>query len=154
MFTRSHKRSNPESKLTFLQPPFNEMTRTISPNVKKLLTNARNLESAADLIASGQSTFGKWCLPGFLPQQGAAVLYGQSGSAKSFLAIHLALCIAAGLSWFGSKVDKGTVVYLATEDRAGIEARAVAAAKHMNDLHMGDLSLEFLSHPQFIRKLG
>jgi hypothetical protein len=123
------------------------MTRAISPDVKELLTNARNLEGAAALIASGQSTFGKWCLPGFLPQQGTAVLYGQSGSAKSFFAVHLALRMAAGLSWFGSKVKKGTVVYLATEDRAGIEARAVAAALHMDDLHMRDLSLEFLTPP-------
>jgi hypothetical protein len=65
------------------------MTRSISPKAKNLLANARNLESAADFIASGQSTFGQWCVPGFLPQQGTAVLYGQSGSAKSFLAIHL-----------------------------------------------------------------
>jgi hypothetical protein len=121
------------------------MTRAISPKAKKLLTNARNLEGAAHFIASGQSIFGKWCLPGLLPQQGTAVLYGQSGSAKSFLAVHLALRIAAGLSWFDSKVRKGTVVYLATEDRAGIEARAVAAAQHMDNLRMEGLSLEFLT---------
>jgi hypothetical protein len=51
---------------------------------------------------------------------------------------------AAGLSWFGAKIEPGTVVYLAGEDRPGVEARAVAAARSMK-LPLDDLPFEFMS---------
>jgi hypothetical protein len=90
------------------------------------------------------STFGKWCIPGLLPKQGTAAIYGPTGSGKTFFALHLALSKAAGLPWFGSPMEAGTVVYLVTEDRPGVEARAVAAAKHMG-LTLEDTVFEFLT---------
>jgi hypothetical protein len=123
------------------------MTRVISPDAQKLLNNARSLEDAEKFLVSGQSSFGNWCLPGLLPQQGTCVLYGQSGSGKSFFAVHLALHIAGGLPWLGSKVKKGTVVYLTTEDRTGIEARAVASVRHMDSPQLERLPLVFLTPP-------
>src|SRR2546430_552041 len=58
-----------------------------------------------------------------------AVLYGESGSGKTFLALHLALCVAAGTEFFGHRVRRAGVVYIAAEAGRGIENR-VAAAKH------------------------
>jgi hypothetical protein len=103
----------------------------LSAAARHLLSNARNLSGAAELLSSGKSTFGKWCIPGLLPQQCTAVIYSPTGSGKTFLALHLALSKAAGLPWFGKAMEGGTVVYLVTEDRAGVEARAVAAAEHL-----------------------
>jgi hypothetical protein len=123
------------------------MKRDLSRGEKQLLNNAHCLEDAAALIAAGRSTFGKWSVPGLLPQQGTAVLYGESGSGKSFFAIHLALCLSAALPWFGDQVRSGLVVYLAPEDRAGIEARAVAAASQIEGLSIRGLPLEFLTPP-------
>jgi hypothetical protein len=120
------------------------MSRTLSASAKVLLANARNLPSAADFLSSGKSTFGRWCIPGLLPQQCTAVIYGPTGSGKTFLALHLSLCKATGLPWFGKPMAGGTVVYLVTEDRPGVEARAVAAARHMG-LALDDIAFEFVT---------
>jgi hypothetical protein len=122
------------------------MSRTLSPSAKHLLDSARNLSGAADFLSSGKSTFGKWCIPDLLPQQCTAVIYSPTGSGKTFVALHLALSKAAGLPWFGKPMEGGTVVYLVTEDRPGVEARAVAAARHM-DLPLDDIAFEFLTPP-------
>lgn len=119
----------------------------MNPTARQLLENARNLEAAADHLASGGSAFGRYRLPGVFPEQGLAAMYGASGSSKTFLAVHMALTIAAGLSWFGRPVQPGTVVYLASEDRGGVEARAVAAAAQMDGVTPAGLPLEFLSPP-------
>lgn len=116
----------------------------ISPAAKQLLDNARNLAGAADFLSSGRSTFGKWCIPGLLPQQGTVVVYGPTGAGKTFVTLHLALSIAGAVDWFGKPLRGGTVVYLVPEDRPGAEARAVAAALQMG-LPLADLAFEFLS---------
>src|SRR5215467_8923624 len=63
-----------------------------------------------------------------LGSTGMAVLYGESGTGKTFLALHIALCIAAGMGVFGRRVRRCGVVYVAAEAGRGIEIR-VAAAK-------------------------
>lgn len=122
------------------------MSGTLSPSAKHLLDNARNLAGAAEFLKSGRSTFGKWCIPGLLPQQGTAAIYGPTMIGKTFVALHLALSIAGAVDWFGKRLQGGSVVYLVPEDRPGAEARAVAAATHMN-LPLADLAFEFLSPP-------
>jgi hypothetical protein len=119
------------------------MTR-LTAAAQNLLSGSRDLAAAAALLRSGRSTFGKWCLPGLIPHQCTAALYGPTATGKTFVALHLALCRAAASAWFGADVEPGTVVYLAGEDRPGVEARAVAAAQHMK-LPMADLAFEFLS---------
>ena len=44
-----------------------------------------------------------------------SVMYGQSNTGKSFMALDMAFCIAAGIPWQGCKVRQGVVLYLATE---------------------------------------
>ena len=46
---------------------------------------------------------------------GMTVLWGPSGSYKSFLAVHTAVCVAAGHPWFGKKTTQGAVVYVVGE---------------------------------------
>jgi energy-coupling factor transporter ATP-binding protein EcfA2 len=55
-----------------------------------------------------------------------AVLYGESGSGKTFFALHLAMCVAAGTEFFGRRVREAGVVYVAAEAGRGIENRVVA----------------------------
>lgn len=120
------------------------MSRALSAPARVLLSNSRNLWDAAVCLESDMSTFGKWCIPGLLPKQGTAAIYGPTGSGKTFFAVHLALSKAAGLPWFGPRMEVGTAVYLITEDRPGVEARAVAAAKHLG-LKLEDTAFEFLT---------
>src|ERR1700736_4680006 len=69
-----------------------------------------------------------YLIKGLLAPATMAVLYGESGCGKTFLALHLGLCLAGEIEVFGHKVRKTGVVYIAAESGRGIESR-VAAAK-------------------------
>jgi hypothetical protein len=58
----------------------------------------------------------EWLIPGILPAQGAGMIYGESGSYKSFIALDLALCLAFGVAgqWNAPPV-KNDVLFLAGE---------------------------------------
>jgi hypothetical protein len=57
-----------------------------------------------------------------------AVVYGESGSGKTFLALYLGMSLAAGDAFFAHRVRRVGVLYIAAEAGAGIVNR-VAAAK-------------------------
>jgi hypothetical protein len=56
---------------------------------------------------------------------GLSMLWGRSGSLKSFAALDQALCVATGLPWHGRDVKQGRVVYLAAEGASGLASRAM-----------------------------
>lgn len=66
---------------------------------------------------------------GVLDQGAMAVMYGPSNSSKTFIALDLALCIAAGRPWHGRKVRQGMVVYVVAEGARGFKRR-LRAAEH------------------------
>lgn len=74
---------------------------------------------------------------GLLPAKGVASIYGAPSSGKSFLALDLALRIAAANAaevghrkWFGMPVKPAPVVYVALEGRSGISKRIKAWEKY------------------------
>lgn len=73
----------------------------------------------------------KWLIDGIIPADGFGILYGASGSYKSFLALDLACSISTGQSWHGFDVDcPGPVLYIAAEGASGLQERAVAWKRH------------------------
>ena len=64
-----------------------------------------------------------WRIKGILPIQGLATIYGPSTSGKSFLAIDIAAAIAFGNDWFGHRVKKCPVLYVALEGEGGFPKR-------------------------------
>ena len=68
-----------------------------------------------------------YLVKGLLGSSNMAILYGESGTGKTFLSLHLALCIAAGTEFFGHRIRRAGVVYIAAEAGRGIENRVVAA---------------------------
>lgn len=73
----------------------------------------------------------KWLLDGVIPADGFGILYGPSGSYKSFLALDIAAAISSGQSWHGVDVDGcGPVLYVAAEGSTGLQERAVAWSRH------------------------
>ncbi|MBB4478442.1 helicase RepA family protein [Rhizobium etli] len=62
-----------------------------------------------------------------MPLRGLATIFGPPGSAKTFLALDLALSVAAGLPFFGKPVNQGGVIYIAAEAGAGLRKRVIAA---------------------------
>lgn len=69
-----------------------------------------------------------WIIKNVLPRAGLAVLFGESGSGKSFAVLDMAAAIARGVPWRGNKVVKGRVVYVAAEGAGGFRKRMIAYA--------------------------
>lgn len=65
-----------------------------------------------------------------MARQTFAMLYGDSNSGKTFLAIDMACHIALGRDWMGSKVEQGMVVYLASESPQSVINRIIAFQSH------------------------
>lgn len=72
-----------------------------------------------------------------------SVLGGPSQSGKSFLAIHMAMCIARGVPFFGRPVKRGLVIYQAGEGARGVKKRLRAYRKHFGCADE-DVPFEFL----------
>src|SRR4051794_1832173 len=75
----------------------------------------------------------EYLVDGVLPAAGNGVLYGVSGTGKSFVALDLALSIACGeVVWHGQAVQQtGPVAYVAAEGQAGLIQR-IEAWMHAN----------------------
>lgn len=59
-----------------------------------------------------------------------SVLYGDSNSGKTFLALDIACSLTRGVTWMDRNVEPGAVVYLATESPSSIKLRLRAYQKH------------------------
>lgn len=84
-------------------------------------------------VSLGEFTRGKppaWIIKGILPQAELGVLFGESGSGKSFMALDMAVDIAIGASWRGLKTRQCRVGYVAAEGANGIRTRARAIATY------------------------
>lgn len=68
----------------------------------------------------------QWIIKGLLPRASLAVLYGASGSGKTFFALDIAGCVARGAAWRGVPVAQGTVAYVVAEGASGFRDRAHA----------------------------
>ena len=65
----------------------------------------------------------QWLVKGVLPMAELAVLYGDPGSGKSFMALDISTAISQGLPWRGHRVHQGDVVYIAAEGANGFRNR-------------------------------
>lgn len=72
-----------------------------------------------------------WLAKGLLPRAGIGLLFGESGSGKSFAAIHASLAVAWGLPLFGAKTKQGAVLYIAAEGGSSVRRRMRAANKEL-----------------------
>lgn len=76
---------------------------------------------------------GSFIINGLLQANETGLMYGDSGSKKTFLAIHMACCIAKGMACFGKGVREGLVYYFAAEDPAGVRERVRGWEQAYND---------------------
>lgn len=68
---------------------------------------------------------------GLIKPETLVVTYGESGSGKTFDALHRDLCIASGSDYFGRSVERGLVVYLAAEGGDSTLNRVYAYREHL-----------------------
>lgn len=83
-----------------------------------------------------------WLIKNVLPKADLIVLFGASGSGKSFVAIDMAAAIAQGLPWRGNRSAKGRVLLIAAEGGGGVAKRLAAYGQHNNiDLDTLDIGV-------------
>lgn len=85
-----------------------------------------------------------WVIKGVLPKAGLGVVYGASGSGKSFAVLDMGMAIARGVDWRGKRVRQGRVAYIAAEGADGFRKRLAAYAKH-NDIDLASVPMTVLN---------
>ena len=90
----------------------------------------RFIVRTASEFGSGPSV--EWVVRGVLPRAELAVIYGESGSGKSFLALDLCAAVTRGTEWRQKRTAKGQVVYVCAEGAGGFKARLRAYAQGHN----------------------
>lgn len=93
-----------------------------------------------------------WLIKGVLPQAALIVMYGESGSGKSFMAWDMGLAIAQGHEWRGLKTKRGRVVGIVAEGVSGARNRFKAYC-YQHGLATEDLDIGVLdAAPNFLEK--
>lgn len=82
----------------------------------------------------------EWIIKGVLPRADLAVIYGESGAGKSFMALDLAAAIARGEAWRGLRTRRLRVVYVAAEGGGGFRSRLKAYAQQ-HGIDLADVEL-------------
>lgn len=127
-----------------------QLVTTDGKRILPLVMDYATLEDVA-----GQLT---WVVKHVLPAASVGVMFGASGTFKSFLAIDAAMHIAHGLPWLGQKTQAGDVVYLAAEGGLGILRRVKAwHQQHKLKPHDGRFwfvprPLDLVAHAATLRK--
>lgn len=67
-----------------------------------------------------------WLVKGMIPADSLGILFGASGTYKSFVTLDLCLHVAHGMRWMDKRTTPGTVLYVASEGGAGIYRRVQA----------------------------
>lgn len=95
---------------------------------------------------------GDWLIKGVLPKADVVVLFGPSGSGKSFVALDMAASIARGIPWRERKTKKGRVLIIAAEGGTGFGKRLKAYAQH-HKINAADLDIGVIvAAPNFLQK--
>jgi len=94
-----------------------------------------------------------WIIKGVLPQAELIVLFGESGSGKSFIGLDMAGAIATDTDWQGRRTQHGAVVYIAAEGAGGVRQRLKAYAISTN-INLEDLNLYVIpATPNLLEKV-
>jgi phage/plasmid primase-like uncharacterized protein len=72
-----------------------------------------------------------WMVEGFVQENALVMVFGQSGSGKTFVVLDWCLRMASGITeWNGKRIKPGTVMYLAGEGVYGMKGRMAAFYQH------------------------
>lgn len=85
-----------------------------------------------------------WIIKGVLPKAGLGVVYGASGSGKSFAVLDMGMAIARGCEWRGKRVRQGRVAYIAAEGADGFRKRLAAYALR-NQVDLAEVPMTVLN---------
>ncbi|WP_421760322.1 AAA family ATPase [Devosia sp.] len=107
-------------------------------------TSTFKLLSPADIEALPDL---EWLVRGVLPAPAFAVLYGEPGCGKSFVALSMALAVASGGEWLGRPVKQAKVLYVAAEGVLGLKNR-LRANRRLRGI--SEENLRFVADPVMV----
>jgi len=86
-----------------------------------------------------------WIIDRAIESGAMAMIYGDSGIGKTFLAMHLAVSVGSGKSWYGRQCKKRKVLYLDAENGEGL----IHDRSQMIDPD-GDADVTYYSFPELV----
>src|SRR5713101_771564 len=81
-----------------------------------------------------------WLVRDLIPEKTLDLLVGESQAGKSFIAVHMAVCLGTGTAFFTKNVKSGGTVYIASEAAETVTQRLIAA-------HRAKLPIAMISSP-------
>ena len=134
-----HERASHRAAEAFFAATFPDIaqgTRTASPDEMEALPPLQEMVSTnpgrfhvvlpEEFVKSKPEA---WILKGILPKAELAVVFGASGSGKSFLVLDWCAAIVRGELWRDRKTKKSSVVYVCAEGSSGFKKRMRAYVK-------------------------
>jgi KaiC/GvpD/RAD55 family RecA-like ATPase len=94
--------------------------------------------SIAQLRALGAP---RWLVRGILQRRTVALIWGASGSGKTFVALDMVAATVTGTRWNGRRVGQGSVVYVAGEGHLRDRLDALMAARGVSEDDLGLLRI-------------
>lgn len=101
-----------------------------------------NIRSHSDFASQVRSV--SWIVKDFLPKATLGVLFGESGSGKTFASYDLCAAVCRGIEWNGKRVTKGRVLYVVAEGVAGFVNR-IKAYCHQQGIQPSDIDMDVIS---------
>lgn len=101
-----------------------------------------NIRSHSDFASQVRSV--SWIVKDFLPKATLGVLFGESGSGKTFASYDLCAAVCRGIEWNGKRVTKGRVLYVVAEGVAGFVNR-IKAYCHQQGIKPSDIDMDVIS---------
>lgn len=101
-----------------------------------------NIRSHNDFASQVRSV--SWIVKDFLPKATLGVLFGESGSGKTFASYDLCAAVCRGIEWNGKRVTKGRVLYVVAEGVAGFVNR-IKAYCHQQGIKPSDIDMDVIS---------
>lgn len=131
---RCYERSGIDFVGTVDDATIERIAKQVNP-LLKAKEAVKKMIDGAQFISIGEATekgSGTPLFKHFMNQETVNVLFGPSGSGKSFLTLDMALHLAAGKDWAGFRCKKKmAVLYVCTESGASFGKRAKAARKRI-----------------------
>lgn len=117
---------------------------SLGPEPKKeIKTGTFKIRKHTDFMKEVKTT--SWIIKGFLPQATYGMIFGESGSGKSFVTYDMCAAIVRGEEWQGKRVKKGRVLYVVAEGQAGFVNRGRAYVEHQGIQHSDLDDLDYIT---------
>lgn len=94
-----------------------------------------------------RSTTYRYWIEDLIPANESVLIYGESQSGKSYIAAHMAMCIARGVPFFDRRVTQGLIVYCAVEAGQGFFQLRMPGYERYHNIPEGE-KIPFVCFPK------